>query len=366
MKTEENDFFAGFGAEAQKKLLAAMQHETYPDGAFLFKEHDRADCVYIVLSGEVCLEKTLDGDHTVTLARIGAGDYFGDMGVIDSCNRSTSARAVGRTELGRIGAEVLMEALCADSAEVSLGFFRRLSERLRHANQRFVEQVLHKEKLTLVGEMARSIFHDFRNAMAGIMGMAELIRMGSEGDEKLLHYTDILSEEVEHLNAMVQDLFEFARGESPINQKAMSVKDLFDRIERLNAEPLKLADVAFSVSPKDAMLEVDPTRFLRVLQNLISNAVQAFGPGGGTVRLEAEAGDPDFVEIIVRDDGPGIPEHIRKTIFQPFVTAGKESGAGLGMSIVKKIVDAHGGTIAFDTEVGMGTTFRIRMPRGRE
>jgi signal transduction histidine kinase len=113
-------------------------------------------------------------------------------------------------------------------------------------------------------------------------------------------------------------------------------------------------------APHDLVL-VDQDKLLRVLQNLVNNAVEALGRTGGhiTIRGVAVEGGHD---ITVSDDGPGIPETIRERLFQPFVTHGKTNGTGLGMAITKSIVEAHKGRISFTTKSGVGTTFRIFLP----
>ena len=105
-------------------------------------------------------------------------------------------------------------------------------------------------------------------------------------------------------------------------------------------------------------------RFLRVIQNLVGNSVDALAPAGGTVRLSARRARDGF-EISIRDDGPGIPEPIRKRVFEPFVTHGKQNGTGLGLAIAKSLVEAHGGKISLSTRTGQGTNVRIHLPHGK-
>jgi signal transduction histidine kinase len=99
---------------------------------------------------------------------------------------------------------------------------------------------------------------------------------------------------------------------------------------------------------------------VRVLQNLMMNASEAM-PKGGRIDLAARA-ENGLLVITFADNGPGIPEAIRESFWQPFVTSGKKGGVGLGSSIVRSIVESHGGHIDFVTETGKGTTFTIRLP----
>jgi signal transduction histidine kinase len=121
--------------------------------------------------------------------------------------------------------------------------------------------------------------------------------------------------------------------------------------------------VTFSVEDEPAEIEVDSMRMQRVLQNLITNAVQALNskPGG---RIDVRAWVRDSILFLsVRDNGPGIPPEIKDRIFDPFVTYGKTGGTGLGLAIVKNVVTAHRGKISYETQAAQGTEFLIRVPQ---
>ena len=105
---------------------------------------------------------------------------------------------------------------------------------------------------------------------------------------------------------------------------------------------------------------MDGSRFRRVIDNILNNAREALKPGQSvTVRWSV---DSKAVAIEIEDNGPGIPESICATIFEPFVTSGKESGTGLGLAIARKIVEDHGGAISVESQSGVGTRFMITLP----
>jgi signal transduction histidine kinase len=111
----------------------------------------------------------------------------------------------------------------------------------------------------------------------------------------------------------------------------------------------------------DLLVNADENKLIRVLQNLASNAIEAFNGSGGKIEI-AIAANGAWAEIQLTDNGPGIPEAIRTRLFEAFVTYGKQSGTGLGTAIAKSIIDAHGGTIDFQSQLGEGTKFYIRLP----
>jgi signal transduction histidine kinase len=114
------------------------------------------------------------------------------------------------------------------------------------------------------------------------------------------------------------------------------------------------------------MIEADPGRLQRVLQNLVYNAADAMGEDGGRIDIDLERPDADSVQIHVRDTGPGIPDEIRDRLFEPFQTKGKAKGLGLGLAIARQFVESHGGELTFDSEKGKGTIFHIRLPLHRK
>jgi signal transduction histidine kinase len=108
-------------------------------------------------------------------------------------------------------------------------------------------------------------------------------------------------------------------------------------------------------------LTLDEARLARCLANIVKNAIEALGDEG-TITIEfREAGTE--LQVSISDSGPGIPEAIRSRIFEPFVTYGKKNGTGLGMAIAKSTVDAHGGRIWLESEIGIGTTFHVVLPK---
>lgn len=362
MNKEDSSFFAAFTEKARQRLLDVTTCETHPDGVILFKEGDASDGVYLVLSGQVELTKTAPGDNRIAvLATVPEGEYFGEMGVIDDCGRSTGARTLGETRLAKIPAAPLMDILRREPGEVCLHFMRRISEYLRATNSRFVGEILRKGRLQLVGEMASSIIHDFSNPMTSIQLAVELLSKQRQ-DKEVVECCQLMKEQVERMVAMAEELLDYSRGELRLNKETTTVKALFEKVEFLNRHYLQKNNVALRLEAVDAPLKVDTNRMLRVIQNLLNNAVQAFGPDGGTVHFQAEKPDEHTVELRISDNGPGVPERVRETLFEPFVTEGKRRSTGLGLAIVKRIVEAHEGAISFVTKTGKGTTFTIRLP----
>lgn len=361
MRVEDNRFFDAFSEEARKRLLDVIEYETYPGEALLFQEDDSSDCVFLVLSGAVELTKRTRHDQVEALAHVMPGEFFGEMGVFENCGRSAGARTLDKTYLAKVPAGPLMEIIRSEPSEVSLDFLRRISEYLRTTNARFIEEILRKERMQVLGEMASSMIHDFKNPMTSIRLAAELIEAGTQ-DETITRYCQLMLRQVERMLSMAEEFLDYSQGRSHLIKEKVNVTDLFHECELWNADYLRKNNVEFLFEPVDVILELDKNRMMRVLQNLLSNAVEALGPDGGKIDIRAAIEDQRTVVLRVIDNGPGIPESIRHMLFEPFVTKGKRKGTGLGMPIAKTLVEAHGGTISFATETGKGTTFLIRLP----
>ncbi len=113
------------------------------------------------------------------------------------------------------------------------------------------------------------------------------------------------------------------------------------------------------------IIEAEENKLLRVLQNLVGNAIDACDERkDGLVRIEVHDRG-EHCELVISDNGKGIPEQIRNNLFEPFVTFGKTGGTGLGTAIVKSVVDTHKGRIRFETATGKGTTFFIQLPKAQ-
>lgn len=147
-----------------------------------------------------------------------------------------------------------------------------------------------------------------------------------------------------------------------MNLQTVSLAALMEKFVFLHQDYLRQQKVELELKPLDVAVKADSDKLLRVLQNLVYNAAEAFKEGGGRITVSGRVSDGE-VEICVRDNGPGIPDDIKDNLFEPFVTAGKKGGTGLGLAIAKSIVEAHAGRISCESRPGEGSVFRIQLAR---
>lgn len=220
------------------------------------------------------------------------------------------------------------------------------------------ERAGRSERLALVGELAAGLAHELRNPLASIFGAIEMLAQdGSARDEPLFK---IVIRETERLNRLVSEFLAFATPQPPRLEPVDLVELANSTLEAFALDPMaKDLRIEAELGPSLALADEDQMR--QVLWNLLRNAAQASKPGG---RISVRCGEEgeDRVVLSVEDEGCGIPGHLRDKIFDPFFTT-KETGSGLGLPMIHRVVESSGGQIVMKSEVGVGTRFDITLPR---
>lgn len=214
----------------------------------------------------------------------------------------------------------------------------------------------HSEKLAAIGRLAAGVAHEVRNPLAVIRSSAALVLEDMPQETDGRHAARFIVEEVDRLNAVVTALLDYARPLAP-RREALALADLVAAVEPLLRGVLapKRARLEAAAADDPALLVGDPDLLIKLVYGLSLNAAEAIGDGG---RIELQlARRGDAVELLVRDDGPGVaPEHAAR-MFEPFFTT-KPTGTGLGLATAARIAEAHGGELRLVQGGGLG-------PRGR-
>ena len=245
-------------------------------------------------------------------------------------------------------------------------------------NARLFEQRVQSEQLYLIGRMASSIIHDLKQPMAVIRGFAELLGKPEVEPEKRRTFSDFILADVDRFLAMTEELLDFSRGTVNFEPREVQLGDWLDRLvisllgnlsaPGIHGNPIEIQlETQFDYR---GMVNIDSERLRRAVSNIVANAIDAM-PGGGTFTVRTKLGGSCW-EMELEDTGIGIPAEIRPKILEPFVSFGKEHGTGLGLAVVRNIVEAHGGEIRFHSRVAgevpgqePGTLFTIRIPVDR-
>jgi signal transduction histidine kinase len=212
------------------------------------------------------------------------------------------------------------------------------------------------ERLAAVGETAAMVGHDLRNPLQGITGAVHLLKDRSLTAEERSEMLQLIQESVEYSDGIVRDLLEYST-EIELKLAETTPKSIIAEALRAVRAPDEIT--VQDLSEEHPRIRVDQDRMRRVLVNLFENAIDAM-PLGGTLTIGSKQSEGD-VEIIVSDNGSGMPESVMKNLWKPLQTT-KSKGMGLGLAICKRIVDAHGGTIIVKSKAGEGTTVTLQLP----
>ncbi len=269
------------------------------------------------------------------------------------------------TEFGTALSKLEAQAAAHHYAEELAQYSAHLEELV----EKRTAQLRDVERLAGIGETAAMIGHDLRNPLQGLQYIVDLQRLRFERMSPAERSRDEwqkeqalfakISDQIFYMDKIVGDLQDYARPLVPEREEIVVEKLIEDVVQSLpHTDGVRIA-----TEVPDLQLLADPHLIRRVLANLILNAVQAM-PDGGTVTVSAST-DDGSVAISVRDTGIGIPNDAKDKLFKPLFT-GKAKGTGLGLAVVKRIVEAHAGQITVESEVGKGSTFTVNLPSAEE
>lgn len=235
-------------------------------------------------------------------------------------------------------------------------------DRMRASLLKTQQALLESEQLATIGRMASSISHDLRHALAAVVANSEFLcdgRLTSAQREEL--YQEVRTG-VNQMTDLIDSLLEFARTRESLSPTYASVVETVQRaMQAVRLHPRHQGTLIEVHSNGQNLAWFDPRKLERALYNLLLNACEAAPSSEGRV-LVSVGRSGSSVTIDVSDNGPGIAEPIRDKLFHPFVSFGKENGTGLGLTVVQKIVQDHGGKVLMERTADARTVFRITIP----
>lgn len=234
----------------------------------------------------------------------------------------------------------------------------RLQELLHAA-----DELSHQQRLVTIGTLASSANHEFSNLLTPILGYSVMAMEKAGDDEELLDYLEKIYLAASKSKELVARFLRMSRRKATRERVDISPDELLESAEKIlsPSRPYNVMVITDYGCP-DKCLYAYETEIEQVMINLILNAFQAMKNDGGTLKISTSHNE-EYVEIVLADNGPGIPEESLNHIFEPFYTTkSDDSGTGLGLSIVNQIIEAHHGRVEVESTVGIGTTFRIVLP----
>jgi signal transduction histidine kinase len=364
-----------------KKIQQVCHQIEYQPGQIIFEEGSQADRFYIVAEGAVEVWKDYRLPDKDLLAVHERGHLFGEMALIDELPRSATVLAKEPTRLFYIDRDDF-HRIIQNNSEIAISILKSVSDMVRSSNEYFVEnlrerarelektnqalqeaqeELLRKDRLSTLGKFSSLILHDIRNPLSILRSMAEMIILNSNESAKVERNAKRIITEADRLNQIASELLDYSRGEIRLNMTIVNLESFFNRILDAVEEKLQARDIKVITEIKVSQpVIMDEQRMFRVFYNLADNARKAM-PQGGIFTIRAFKAD-QTLKVEVSDTGVGMDPSIQRKIFDPFFSYSDEGGTGLGMSIVKSVIEAHNGTLFVTSKPKGGTTFRVTLP----
>lgn len=226
------------------------------------------------------------------------------------------------------------------------------------------DELIKKERLAAIGQMASVVGHEIRNPLAVINNSIYFIKtkLGSAGepDPKLAKHIKIIESEIQQANGIINEILTYSR-QREMQLERVHLNNWLEELLSVYPFPPHIQLVK-QLDPANPPLDIDVVEVQQAIRNLIGNGIEVMPPPkGGTVTVRTTLPEPGWVEIAIADSGSGIPPDVLDKIFAPFFTT-KARGTGLGLAVVRKVVDRHKGKVDVESTVGVGTTFKLFFP----
>jgi signal transduction histidine kinase len=234
--------------------------------------------------------------------------------------------------------------------------------RMRSSLQQTQQALLSAERLATMGRMASAISHDLRHPLTAILAYAEFLSEGNLPERERKDFFQEIRLAVNRMADLISSMLEFSRTRKTLKPVQCNIEDsIRSTIQMIQTHP-EFRRIAITIWHEGRCEGwFDPKKLERVFHNLLLNACEAVSPETGTIEIRIKQ-TASGIEIRIADNGPGIPEPIRATIFQPFVSYGKENGTGLGLAVAQKMIEDHGGRVCVERSDASGTVFSLTLP----
>lgn len=361
-------------------LAKAATLKTYPGGSVLCHEDHFEDIFYIVQSGEVEFSKRMGiSDHILRTGR--AGEFFGEMALLsEGIGRSATVKATRQTTVLEIDRNTFKELIHL-APDLVLTLTKIVIQRMRQNDRQTIAQLQAQNRQIEQAyadlqklDQQRHIFlttlaHELRTPLTSVIGYMQLVRGGHMTGAGLQMSLEKIGSGLDRMVSLINDLF-FLQEMDILDPRFKKVnmgeilEEVIDKC-RFKAENQKV-NLYLTLAPNLPPLLGETDGLLRAFWHLVDNAIK-FSPNGGDVLIHVQTETEAILKIEVTDHGIGIDPNFLPRIFERFVRDENYNGhlfdgAGLGMPIVKQIIDLHQGSIEIDSVRGFGTTVRIRLP----
>ena len=376
-------FFKDLADDEIRLVEGSCAEEEYAAGDVLFVEGATADRFYIVIEGRVEVWKNFYDPKPDLLAVHGPGHFFGEMALVDELPRSATVVAKDPVRVLYLYRDDFRR-LIKERASIALSVMTSISFMVRSSNEVFVDDLrrrnaelerayadleraqaerLRTERLSTLGKFSSLILHDIRNPLSILKGQLQLMEIqADEAPEKARARIKAGLAEVARLERLASEFLDYSRGEIRLDMAIARPSALLFRIEEGLRDRLAERGIACELDAAyDEPVILDEERVARALHNVADNARKAMAAKGGVLRMGSRR-EGDLLVFEVADSGEGMSPEVLSRVFEPFYSSSGQGGTGLGMLIVKNIVEAHGGSVRLQSAPGEGTRVSLSFP----
>ena len=371
--------FPGLEGDGLEYLEAVARHRFYPPDATVVREEEVGQTFFIIVEGEVEVTKQVEGQAERVLRRHGPGDFFGEMALIETLPRTATVRTVTPSTLLELSKDDF-DAVLSQQPAMALSVMRTLTHRLRQADQRAIAELSQKnEELARVNreltqqeqyrsEFLTTVAHELRTPLTSANGYLTLVANGRMGGDQVQNAVSRALRNVKRVVKLVNDILFLQELDLILPEfHPVSLPEIVNQAMAGRRQQAIEADLSLRVQLEEDLPQVmgDSEWLRRAIDALLDNAIK-FSPNGGEILVQytRQSGQ---VQLTIGDQGVGIPADQVDRIFERFQTGQRAgpylfSGVGLGLPLVKQVVEQHGGTIEVDSTEAEGSTFVMSLP----
>jgi signal transduction histidine kinase len=373
-------FFHEMPDSALMKIHALCSEKTYEQDAVLFFEDMPGDKFFVILEGELEIWKRFGQPDALLLSVCEAGQPVGEMALIDNHPRSATVRARTPVRVYVIQADDFNNLLKTENS-ICVILLQSVTMMVRRSNESHVadldrqnralaqaytelkaaqDELVNRERLSVVGRFSSLILHDIRNPLSALKSRVEMLKINYSDREYFDQAIEKINSDISRMESLTAEFLDYARGDIRLQMSICNLDKLFERFRDIMSLKIGSSGITLQIDNQVSKpVILDEERILRVLINAGENACKAMSSGGMlTVRSSR---DEKNIYIDIVDTGAGMTADMLAKIFTPFYSA-TSGGVGLGMIIIKNIIDAHHGKVVVSSVPGSGTTVSISLP----
>jgi signal transduction histidine kinase len=366
--------FPGLEGDGLEHLETVARKRFYPPDATVVREEEVGQTFFIIVEGEVEVTKQVEGQTERVLQRHGPGDFFGEMALIETLPRTATVRTVTPSTLLELSKDDF-DAVLSQQPAMALSVMRTLTHRLRQADQRAIAELSQKnEELARVNreltqqeqyrsEFLTTVAHELRTPLTSADGYLTLVANGRMDGDQVQNAVSRALRNVKRVVKLVNDILFLQELDLILPEfHPVSLPEIVNQAMAGRRQQAIEADLSLRVQLEEDLPQVmgDSEWLRRAIDALLDNAIK-FSPNGGEILAQytCQSGQ---VQLTIGDQGVGIPADQVDRIFERFQTGQRAgpylfSGVGLGLPLVKQVVEQHGGTIEVDSTEAEGSTF---------